>query len=178
MTLGLARGEVRVVPYDPAWPAAFAAERERLRKALGGLAMEVEHVGSTSVPGLAAKPVLDLAAGRPPESALEPYVRALEGAGYTYRGENGIAGRHLFVRGSESARTHHLHLVALGGEEWERQRAFRDALRADPAARDAYAALKHDLAARHPGDRAAYTGGKADFIARVLREAAAKGESR
>lgn len=172
-SLGLERGTVRVVPYDPAWAAAFAAERERILVVLGDLPAVVEHVGSTSVPGLAAKPILDIMVGRPPAGAPEPYVRALEGAGYVHRGANGIPGRDYFVRGDP--RTHHLHMVALGGEFWTRNLAFRDHLRRSPESAAAYAALKHDLAARHADDRETYTEGKTAFIDGVVRTALGRG---
>src|SRR5215216_3636757 len=98
MMIGLPSGIVLVVPYDEEWPALFAETRDGILAALGALPAEVEHVGSTSVPGLAAKPVIDVMIGRPAESALEPYVRALQGAGYEYRSEYGLPGRHYFVR--------------------------------------------------------------------------------
>jgi GrpB-like predicted nucleotidyltransferase (UPF0157 family) len=170
--LGLDSGTVRVVPYDAAWPALFEAEAERIAAAVreGGLPpLAVEHVGSTSVPGLAAKPILDLLAGRSPAVPLDGYVAALEAAGYAYRGENGLPGRHYFVRGEPRSR--HLHLVELGGAHWRRHLAFRDALRARPALAAGYAALKHDLAARHASDREAYTNAKTAFVERVLKAA-------
>ncbi|HEU4452483.1 MAG TPA: GrpB family protein [Longimicrobium sp.] len=171
MSIGLHSGRVIVAPYDPAWAEEFAAERARLMAALGGAPCVIEHVGSTSVPGLAAKPIIDIMGGRPPESDLDPYVQAFTGAGYEYRGEYGIPGRHYFVRDDAAgARTHHLHLVALDSEHWVRHIAFRDALRADAGASARYAALKHDLAARHGDDRETYTESKAGFIDAVVRE--------
>lgn len=171
MAIGLRSGAVVVAPYDPEWTDEFVAERARLAAALGGVACEIEHVGSTAVPGLAAKPVIDMLGGPPPESALEPYVRAFTGAGYEYRGEYGLPGREYFVRSDAAgARTHHLHLVVLGGGHWVRHLAFRDALRADAGARERYAALKHRLAAQHGDDRDAYTDAKSAFIDDVVRE--------
>jgi GrpB-like predicted nucleotidyltransferase (UPF0157 family) len=167
MAIGLGTGQVRVMPYDPAWADEFAAERARLLKALGRVPAVIEHVGSTAVPGLAAKPIIDVLAGRPAESELEPYVRAFTAAGYEHRGEYGIPGRHYFVRGEP--RTHHLHLVEMDGGIWRRYVAFRDHLRRHPESAAAYAALKHDLAARFPNDRERYTDGKSAFIDDVLR---------
>lgn len=167
--LGLASGAVRLATADPSWPALFAAERGRLLAAAGDLPLVIEHVGSTAVPGLPAKPILDLMGGRPAGSDLAPYVAALEAAGYRHRGEYGIPGRHYFVRDdAERRRTHHLHVVEHEGVFWREHLAFRDALRADPALRDAYAALKRDLAARLPRDRAAYTDGKTAFVRRAV----------
>lgn len=172
MTLGLASGEVRLVAYDPAWPALFAAEAARLTDALAarGLPVRLEHMGSTAVPGLPAKPVLDLLGGHPQGAPLAAYVAALEEAGYVHRGEQGIPGRHFFRRGDP--RAYHLHLTTEGGAFWRDHLRFRDILRADDALRDAYAALKQGLAARHPRDREAYTDGKGPFVRAVLAGAA------
>lgn len=169
MPLGLASGTVRLAEADPAWPALFAAERTRVLAALAPLPLAVAHVGSTAVPGLIAKPILDVMGGRPAGSDLAPYVTALEAADYRYRGEFGIPGRDYFVRDDISGRrTHHLHVVEHGGAFWRAHLAFRDYLRRTPARAGAYEALKRDLAMRHPGDRAAYTDGKVAFIAETL----------
>jgi GrpB-like predicted nucleotidyltransferase (UPF0157 family) len=172
-SLGLESGTVRVVPYDPAWPALFAAEAARIRAALDGLPLRLEHMGSTGVPGLAAKPIVDILAGRPPGSAVGPYVEALARAGYAHRGEQGIPGREFFRRGDP--RAYHVHLAEEGSAPWRTPLAFRDALRADPALAAEYGALKRELAARFPRDREAYIEGKGPFVARVLREAAEPG---
>ncbi len=170
MTLGLSSGAVVLVPYDPAWTAAFSNERVRVLDALGDLPASLEHVGSTAVPDLAAKPILDLMLGLPPEQPLEPYVPALEAIGYRYRGEHGLPDRHYFTRDdADGRRTHHLHLVVLHSSFWRTHLAFRDYLRQIPARAAAYAELKRALATRYPTDREAYTEGKADFIRETLR---------
>lgn len=169
MPLGLLSGTVRVVPHDPGWAAEFAAERARLGESLGDVPAIIEHVGSTSVPGLPAKPILDVIVGRPPESALSDYVGAFERIGYIYRGELGLPGREYFVRGMEPVpRTHHLHLVLIGSDHWLRTLAFRDHLRRHPEAAQAYAALKGELAKRYPTDRGAYTAAKDAFIQEAI----------
>ncbi|HET7565096.1 MAG TPA: GrpB family protein [Gemmatimonadaceae bacterium] len=152
--------------YDPSWPAQFAAERTRILDALGSLKAEIEHIGSTAVPGLVAKPVIDITIGRSAESKLRPYIDALQRLGYEYRGESGIPGRHYFRRGRP--RTRHLHLVPYGGDLWRHHLRFRDRLRADPALAAQYAALKRRLATQFAADRVAYTEAKAPFITRVL----------
>jgi GrpB-like predicted nucleotidyltransferase (UPF0157 family) len=169
--LGLPRGIVRIHASDPRWPALFSSEADRLNamiahRDLGPLALE--HVGSTAVPGLAAKPILDLMAGLPPDTDWKPYVSTLLAAGYEARGPQGIAERELFVLGPEESRTHHLHVVEKGSRFWIDHLEFRDRLRGDPELAGSYAKLKYDLAARHIGDREAYTSGKAAFIAAVL----------
>ena len=172
-SLGLRSGVVRLAPPDPAWPAAFADERRRLLTAAAPLPLAIEHVGSTAVPGLPAKPILDLLGGRPGDGDHAPYVVAFVRAGYAYRGESGIPGRHYFVRDDGAGRrTHHLHLVEADGPLWRAHLAFRDHLRGHPACAAEYARLKQALAARHPTDREAYTEGKAAFVAETLRRAA------
>jgi GrpB-like predicted nucleotidyltransferase (UPF0157 family) len=107
--LGLESGVVRLVEYDDRWPLLFAEEERRIRTHCGSLALKLEHIGGTSIPDLCAKPVLDIAAGRLAEGAIEDYVAALERAGYVYRGERGVPGREYFRRGQP--RSYHLHLV-------------------------------------------------------------------
>jgi GrpB-like predicted nucleotidyltransferase (UPF0157 family) len=167
MALGLDSGTVRVVRYNPTWPTLFVAEVQRLREALPShLPIALEHTGSTAVPGLAAKPVLDLLGGYPHGTLVEPYIAALVRSGYSYRGEQGIPGRHFFRRGEP--RAYHVHLVEQDGTFWREHIAFRDALRADVELRDEYAALKLNLARRYPRDREAYIEGKTAFVQRVL----------
>jgi GrpB-like predicted nucleotidyltransferase (UPF0157 family) len=168
-TLGLESGAVRVVSYNPAWPRLFEAESRRLATELMGcgIALQIEHSGSTSVPGLAAKPVLDMLAGRTADSDRTAIIDAISNAGYSYRGEQGIPGRDFFRRGSP--RQYHLHLTIVGSTFWSEHRAFRDYLRSHPDAARAYAELKQRLAERYPRDREAYTNGKTDFIRSVIR---------
>lgn len=169
--LGLASKTVRVVPYDDRWPALFRDEATRLAAAISAAALPaliIEHVGSTAVPGLAAKPILDIALGHSDDSAVTSYIPVLETAGYVYRGDGGLPGREFFRRGV--VRTHHLHLVALDGSHWQRYLVFRDALRTDVALRNAYAALKLDLAVKFARDREAYIDGKATFVEAVVRD--------
>jgi GrpB-like predicted nucleotidyltransferase (UPF0157 family) len=168
MSLGLESGTVRVVPYDSAWPSLFAAEAERLgeRFAPAGLPVVFEHTGSTAVPGLAAKPILDILAGYPEDADVAAYVSVLTSAEYLHRGEQGIPGREFFRRGNR--RAYHLHLTAVESRFWRDHLTFRDRLRADNALRDAYAALKRDLAMRFPRDREAYIAGKESFVSEVL----------
>jgi len=167
-SLGLESGTVRVVRYDPAWPGLYTAEAARLSDALWrfNLRLSLEHTGSTSVPGLAAKPIIDMLAGRLPDEPREPLIEALQSAGYTYRGEQGIPGRDFFRRGNP--RQYHLHLTRVGSAFWLDHLTFRDYLRSHHETAARYAALKLELASQHPSNREAYIEGKTEFVNSVL----------
>jgi len=160
---------VRIVVYDPRWPAMYEEERARLTGALGGAVAEIQHVGSTAVPGLGAKPVIDILLGvrRYPLDASQ--VEALLSLGYEDLGESGIAGRRFFRKGVP--RTHHVHATVLGGSFWTSHLRFRDHLRSDPGALRDYDRLKRRLAQECGDDRAAYTDAKAGFIQAILGSA-------
>lgn len=167
--LGLESGVVRVVEYDARWPRLFAAERRRILRQCGTPALRLEHVGGTSIPGLCAKPVLDIAAGRPRDAVIEDCVAAFERAGYAHRGEQGVPGREFFRRGQP--RAYHVHLVEEGGSLWRDYLAFRDFLRADADAARRFAGVKHLLAARFPHDRESYISAKSPYVEEILRRA-------
>ncbi len=163
---------VHLVPYDPAWPAAFAAERHRLAAHLSG---PVEHVGSTAVPGLSAKPVIDLLAAVDSMADADAVLPALCAAGYHTSAEfNAVLGtRRWLMRQSGGHRTHHLHLVVAGSADWADTVRFRDRLRGDPALAAAYLALKTSAAASLGADREAYTRAKGAFVAAALDQSPA-----
>jgi GrpB-like predicted nucleotidyltransferase (UPF0157 family) len=163
-SLGLARGTTVLRDYDDRWPEEFALEAARLRSILCASGAAIEHIGSTAVPGLAAKPVIDIAIALGDASAMTEARGRLRESGYEGGEDMGDEGGIVFARGPETRRTHFLHLVGAGSDQWLRYLAFRDALRADAGRRDAYAALKRDLAARYPRDRPSYVSGKAQFI--------------
>ena len=167
--------DVEIVPYDPAWPCLFAVEAARLR---GALSVEdvvgIEHFGSTAVPGLAAKPIIDILIAvaslpRAKATMIEPIIAL----GYVYWSENPRTDRMFFVKGMPpygDRRTHHIHITEPDGEMWQRRLAFRDYLRADRDEARRYEALKRDLSARFPADREAYTEAKTDYAAAVYRK--------
>ena len=171
MTLGLTRGLVALADHDVSWRDEFLAEREILGAALAEFGCEIEHVGSTAGPGIPAKPILDIALGCPPQTDPASLKEPLEALGYLYRGDFGDSGGHLFVRGTETVRTHHLHVVALGGEQWTAYLAFRDHLRSDAESRELYAAEKRKLARRFKDDRQSYTDSKAPTVRQLLFKA-------
>lgn len=159
---------IEIVDYDPLWPGKFGEERERLRAAVGPwLRGSIEHVGSTAVPGLRAKPVIDIMVGVESLAASRDAIPVVERLGYLYWPYKGDV-MHWFCKPSDEVRTHHLHLVPFGSPPWVERLAFRDRLRTDATARLEYAALKDELAARYRADREAYTDGKTDFIQRLV----------
>jgi GrpB-like predicted nucleotidyltransferase (UPF0157 family) len=128
---------VVLVPYDEAWPSLFVEERVRIERALGSWVEAIEHVGSTAVPGLTAKPILDIMVGVSSLRDAKRCIGPLEQLGYEYRGEAGVPGRLFFRKGNP--KTHHLHVTEIGSEFWERHPVFRDYLRAHPETARNYA---------------------------------------
>ena len=140
-------GPITLVPYDPAWPVHFEQEARRIRDALGDRALRIEHIGSTSVPGLVAKPIIDILLVVA-DSADEPaYVPALEAAGYVLRIREPDWHQHRLFKGPTIDLN--LHVFTIGSSEIERVLLFRDWLRANPAERDLYAQTKQELAGHH-----------------------------
>jgi GrpB-like predicted nucleotidyltransferase (UPF0157 family) len=160
---------VVVVDYDADWPHRYEEERARIVSVLGGLAVAVEHVGSTAVPGLGGKPVIDIMVGVRRLEDGQRCVGPLEGLGYEYLGELGIPGRLYFRRGLP--REYQIHLVEHGGEFWERHLLFRDFLRTDPETAAEYHRLKKELALKFRSDREEYTEAKTAFIRSVEERA-------
>jgi GrpB-like predicted nucleotidyltransferase (UPF0157 family) len=158
---------VLICDYDPTWPDAFSKLASRVKVALGTLVVAVEHIGSTAVPGLAAKPIIDLDGVLTSSADLPEAIRLLAGIGYVHEGDLGIAGRGTFRSPPDEPR-HHLYMLAVGAHELRRHLAFRDALRADIGLRNEYAALKRSLAKAYKGDRSAYTEGKSAFITSIV----------
>jgi GrpB-like predicted nucleotidyltransferase (UPF0157 family) len=162
---------IEIAPYDPEWPARFREEREALGRILAPwLAGPIEHIGSTAVPGISAKPVIDIMAGVDTLEASRPAIAAAEGFGYCYfpyRPDR----EHWFCKPSAAFRTHHLHLVPVTSLQWARSIAFRDFLRAHADVAAEYDVLKRRLAAEFTFDREAYTQAKSPFIDAVTERA-------
>lgn len=167
-------GRVLLVAPDPRWPALFAEAAARMRDACGDALVAVEHIGSTSVPGLAAKPVIDIMPLFADESARPRVVAALTALGYVHKGESGIPRRSYFGRRTDPASgawKHNVHAFVAGDAFAVRHLVFRDALRADASVREAYERLKRELAARFPDDVEAYAEAKGEFVDRVIAAA-------
>jgi GrpB-like predicted nucleotidyltransferase (UPF0157 family) len=163
---------IDVVPYDPCWPAAFEHEAQRLRMVLGRLALRVDHNGSTSIPGLAAKPVIDIQVSVAALQPLSQYQERLESLGYVHVPHEDDSFCPFFHRPSRWPHSHHVHIVESGGLEERRTLAFRDYLRDHAEAAREYERLKHGLAAElgasSPESREAYARGKTTFIEKVV----------
>ena len=165
--IGLERGIVRLAPYTTDWQRLFEQEKARIQTAIGHWTLDIQHVGSTSIPGIVAKPILDIGVAVEDFEEANVCIEPLEQLGYEYHGENGIPRRHFFVMGDP--RTHHLHVNEIHSRDWENQVFFRDYLILHSESAEEYTALKLSLAERFPTDRDAYLEGKASFIERVLR---------
>ncbi|KAJ2308396.1 hypothetical protein IWW55_000461 [Coemansia sp. RSA 2706] len=162
-------GPLEVVDYDPNWATMFEHERHRIDQALGPLLHDIEHVGSTSIPGLAAKPIIDMQLVVLTFNGLPRCIEQMTKLGYTYLGTYGIEGREYFKRLG-----FHAHMVQINNDEFSRKRLFLEHLRTHPDARAEYAALKRHLAdkwAAHPDALQRYNLGKTDFIMGALTAA-------
>ncbi len=150
--------------YSQAWEYEFTQEAERLKNVLGNELIEIHHIGSTSVPGLAAKPIIDLMPVVRDIEMIDRMTPELEECGYEAWGEYGLAGRRFFTRDRDGYRTHNIHFYQLGHPDIERHLAFCAYLRTHEEARNEYAALKRDVYARYPANGAAYNEGKDSWI--------------
>ena len=163
--IGLKWHTVRVVAYRAEWRRLFEQELRDLRKRVRHLAVDIQHVGSTAVPGLDAKPIIDIALAVASPGVIPRLRQSLSDLGYIYGGDAGRDGGHVFVKESApDVHTHHLHVVAVGDPQWREWLLFRDKLRADEALRARYAGLKKALHERYAEDRKGYTEGKNEFV--------------
>lgn len=164
---------ITIVGYDPQWPGLFEQEQHRIVDALGPVVVAMEHVGSTAVPGLAAKPIIDLMLGVRRLVDAETAAPKLLELGYEYVPQDPIPGRRYFHKGPPGGRTYHLHAAKEGASFWERHILFRDWLRTHPEDDRSYERLKRELAARFGSDRLGYTDAKTEFIEAAVEKARA-----
>jgi GrpB-like predicted nucleotidyltransferase (UPF0157 family) len=163
--------KIEVVPYNPDWIRLFKLEAEAIKSILGKEIVSIHHVGSTSVPDMAAKPIIDLMVEVRNIKRIDLFNAVMIGKGYIPKGEFGIGGRRFFIKGTEEYRTHHIHMYATGHERLEAHIAFRDYLTAHPQMAAGYRVLKEELAKRYPTDADDYMAGKEALI-RELNEKA------
>ena len=162
---------MRLVPYRIEWKGLFDEEAARLSSILGEKILRVEHVGSTAVEGMEAKPLIDMMAAVESLEEAGNLVPVLERLGYEHRGNGGVEGRIFLAKGSRSRRTHHLSLTEPTSDHWQRSLMFRDYLRAHPEVAEEYGELKRELARKYPEDRESYMAGKDRFIEQVIESA-------
>lgn len=169
--------KVAIVAYRPEWRALFEVEQRTLQAALGRVAAQIEHVGSTAVVGLVAKPIIDVMIGLEDFSLADQLVPEIEALGYEYvqKYETVMPFRRFFTKERAGARTHQIHMVGIGTEFWERLILFRDYLRRNGEAAARYAALKQELAARDWTDVNEYADAKTEFVRKIETEARRRG---
>lgn len=160
------RYAIKIVPYNPKWPLEFEKEKQRLLHILDANIVTIEHTGSTSIPNLDAKPIIDMFAGVHPLLNEAVYANLLRSSGYRYV-EAGMTGRHLFAKEFEGERTHHLHILPIEGFNGRKELLFRDYLRKHPELVKEYGELKYVLAEQYHSDPEGYTRAKTAFIQRV-----------
>lgn len=171
------RAPVVIVDYDPRWPRFFDEEKTNILRVIGPMVVAIEHIGSTAVPGLGAKPIIDIMAGVQHLSDATWCIQPLKTLGYEYvpEYEKFMPDRRYFRKGNtpgmEHGSTHHVHMVEVGGDFWDRHLLFRDYLRGHPEEAQRYADLKKTLAARFSSDRESYTNAKTDYIQEIVARA-------
>ena len=168
--IGLERGTVKLVPHQKEWVDSAGKIMEELRHLLGDAVTDIQHIGSTAIPSIHAKPIIDLAVAVRDLEDILPYVEVLKQHHIIFRGEI-ITGEILLVIGSDEVRTHHIHIVRWNGTEWNNYINFRDYLNAYPEKAVLYDTCKQRLAMRFSGDRKKYTAGKEETIQCLLEEA-------
>jgi len=166
--IGLENGVVKLIPYQSEWKKLFEEERDLLNSVLADII--VEHIGSTSIPGIHAKPIIDIMVGVKDIKEGFKFIKPIEKLGYEYKGEYGIPGRLFFIKEICQMRTHHIHMVEYCSEFWNTHLFFRNYLIKNKDVARKYEKLKIELASKFEKDRNAYTEGKADFIREVLKK--------
>lgn len=169
--VGLERGTVELEPHRSEWKTAYESEADRLRRVVGDRIREFEHVGSTAVDGLPAKPIIDVLGLVDSLETARDLVPVLENHGYERRPNDDVEDRVFLAKGPETDRTHYLSLTTPDSDTHREQLAFRDYLRANPDIAREYGTLKRELAAQYPDERATYTAEKSDFVESALEDA-------
>jgi len=166
--IGLARGTVKLLPYSPKWAEAFEKEKKLLSRILNRIVVDIQHIGSTSIPGIVAKPIIDIQLAVHSLPEVSEIRSKLEEVGYEYRENGSDDTQILFVKGSEEKRTYYLHISELESSQWQNSIGFRDYLRKNPKRAEQYSNLKKDLASKYSSYRDKYTASKAKFIQETI----------
>lgn len=171
--IGLKKEEVKLLPHDPAWAELYKKEEKPLRLTLGKTALEIQHIGSTSIPGALAKPIIDIAVGVRDLKDAEECIQPLKKLGYKLEhGEEN--GRYFLTKESNSKITHHFHIEKLGSDIWNRQIVFINYLKKNKRALDRCNEFKSELAEKYKNNRKAYVAAKVKFINDMIAEAGGK----
>ena len=169
--IGLRRGIVELKPYNPKWKEIYREESELISTTIHEYLVDIQHIGSTAIPNIVAKPIIDIAVALDSLENIEKIIKPLKEIDYIYRGEQGIPDRHLFVKGGEEFRTHHMHIMHKSHYEWKKHLFFRDYLLNHPEEVKKYSELKLQLEKKFKEDRASYTESKSEFIEIILDKA-------
>ena len=169
--------KVKVVPHDPIWSKLFGAEADEIAAVLGQEVIAIHHIGSTAIPNISAKPIIDILVEVHDIENIDDFNEEMIKLGYQPKGEFGIPGRRFFIKGNDSTRTHHVHIFQTGDPKVERHLSFRDYMIAHPEEAQAYSRLKEELAQKSPEDIESYIEGKDGFIKEMNRKAQAWRES-
>ena len=168
--LGLRRGTVAVEPHNTEWEAAAQQTISQLRSILGSIVTDAQHIGSTSIKDICAKPIIDIVVGVRNFSDILGMNDVLEKNGFIFRGQD-VPDQYLYVCGDDDTRTHHIHTVIYGSEAWNNYINMRDYLNCHPADAQAYSELKEKLAEQYPDDRNKYAELKSGLISEILKKA-------
>ncbi len=169
--IGLQRKKVKLSNYNLGWKKLYQKEEKLIRSVIEKYILDIQHVGSTSIPKVKAKPIIDIAIGVKSLKVGEKCIKLLERLGYEYKCDAGIKGRHFFTKGSENNRTHYLHIEKLNGKLWENHILFRDYLIKHKEAVKEYSGLKEELVKKYKDNRDIYTIKKNSFIQKILKKA-------
>ena len=172
--IGLKRGIVKLLPHDKKWKTLYEREQAVLKNKLNSLVVDIQHIGSTSIFGIPAKPIIDVSLGLRKLKDAKKLIKPLATLGYEWR--KGVSGPNqwLFVKGPEEKRTHYLHVMCYNGGIWKHDILFRDYLQKNPSRAKQYRMLKEKLATKYANDRGTYTKNKAEFILETIKIAKRK----
>lgn len=166
--VGLRKGEVKLLPYTSEWKKLYKREEKLLHSSIGKYIENIQHIGSTAIPGVSSKPIIDIAIAIKSLKAVKRLIKLLEKLNYKYKGDAGVPGRLFFVKGSEEERTHHLHFIGANSRDWKNTLFFCDYLQEHGDIAKKYSNIKRKLAKKFPMDRESYSSGKAKFIIEII----------
>ena len=164
---GLKRGTVALIEHQEEWNKIFNLDKDIILQILGNSVVDIQHVGSTAIPGISAKPIIDILVGLKNIFEAEHFISKFEEKSYEFRPNASTQDRILYIKGGENFRTHHIHVVQYDSNEWNRMIRFRDYLRENSNVALEYKELKEELAVKFPDNREEYTKGKENFVKQI-----------